>query len=82
MPISVNVCASREKVATSGNPATAAAASRGGSGTRRSSGMLNSIHHTPTLANDSFVAVTPGGKPNHAGCRIHARFTTAAPPPR
>ncbi len=83
--MSRNVRPSRAKVARIGDVASVSPGptSRGGSGTRRSSGSMKTSHHTPTLANDSFVAATVLGSPNVPGLRIHARLMTSRmPPPR
>jgi hypothetical protein len=60
------VWVSRTNAVRSEAPA-AAAGSTAGSGTRRSSGIENSAHHTATLMKVARVAAPASGKPNHAG---------------
>ena len=64
-------------------PVSSDSSARGGSGTRRSSGIEKISHQTATLTNDSLMAATVSGRPNVAGLRIQARLTSSStPPPR
>ena len=64
-------------------PVSSDSSARGGSGTRRISGMEKMSHQKATLTNDSLIAATVSGSPNVGGLRIQRRFTSSStPPPR
>ena len=66
------------------SPMTASCSSwRGGSGTRRKSGIENPAHQMATLTKLRRVATSGSAKPNVPGARIHARLmASSSPPPR